>query len=66
MNVEHMFMDGEREAAQTMLERVEQLLQAGDRAGAVAVWKALQKAHPDYPIPDSTREQLEAFARTER
>lgn len=42
-----------------MLERIEQLLAAGNQQAAVAAWKEMQRLHPVYPIPDAIREKLD-------
>ncbi len=41
------------------LDRIEQALAEGRRDEAVADWKTFRKAHPTYPVPDSTRSKLE-------
>lgn len=41
-----------------MLEKVERLLAQGDQNGALAAWEALRRTYPDYPVPDSIREQF--------
>ncbi len=45
--------------ARAWLDRIENALAEGRRDEAVADWKAFRKAHPAYPVPDTTRSKLE-------
>ncbi len=46
-------------AARDWLDRIEKLLAQGRKSEAVTDWKAFRAAYPEYPVPDTTKSQLE-------
>lgn len=53
----------EKQAAEAKqhLNLVEELLKAGLRSDALKEWDKFRKAYPDYPVPDTVTEKIEAL-----
>ena len=48
------------------LARIEVLLKDGQGDKALKEWSLFRRAYPDYPVPDTTKEKIEALATRER
>ena len=54
-------IEASHQSPKEWLEAIERLLDAGETGPAAEQWKRFQKAHPDYPVPDTLAGRLKAL-----